>query len=391
MPRGLGIGNDWEVALDEALEGLAPDPDLALVFASDRYGGYLQSIVNSVRERLRPRAIAGCTGQAIIGPGREVEDGAAISVLALSLPGATLHPVYVRQSDVAKLDAEGLQAVLGADEGDVHAWLLFADPFTLDVDALVGKLGEAYPDMPVIGGMASAKTNPRKTYVFSDEGVMDAGCVLVGVGGAWTVEAVVSQGAEPLGQPWTITETDQNLVKTIAGRPALEVLIETVQDLPEDLQERAGRNLLVGLAIDEYQEQFSRGDFLIRNLMGADQRTGAVAIGAAPRVGQTIQFHMRDSEAADEELRLMLETKQLTMGGVEPAGALVCSCNGRGVGLFGTPDHDARVLGERFEGLAAAGFFCNGEIGPVGNKTFVHGFTASIGLFVPVTPGAASE
>jgi small ligand-binding sensory domain FIST len=161
------------------------------------------------------------------------------------------------------------------------------------------------------------------------------------------------------------------------------VLTETMQALPDDVRERAARNLLVGLAMDEYRDEFRRGDFLIRNIMGADRESGAIAIGAYPRVGQTIQFHMRDAEAADDELRLMLEAAGLAMHGAGPAGAVVCSCNGRGQGLFGAPDHDAAAVQQRFGALPVAGFFCNGEIGPVGGTNFVHGFTASIGFFVP--------
>jgi small ligand-binding sensory domain FIST len=193
---------------------------------------------------------------------------------------------------------------------------------------------------------------------------------------------VVSQGAEPIGQSWTITDVEQNIVKTIGGRPALEVLIETLQGLPAPVQERASRNLLAGLAMDEYRDEFRRGDFLIRNLVGVDQETGAIAVGTYPRVGQTIQFQVRDARAADEELAEMLGGAVEALGETA-AGALLCSCNGRGAGLFGEPHHDATAVAKRFGQLPVAGFFCNGEIGPVGGRNFVHGFTASIAFFVP--------
>ena len=185
-----------------------------------------------------------------------------------------------------------------------------------------------------------------------------------------------------------MTDARGNLLVTIGGRPAYEVLVETLRGLPPDVRARAARNLVIGLAMDEYSDRFGRGDFLIRNLLGIDRETGALTVGANPRVGQTVQFQMRDPQAADEDLRLLLESAEEALGDLRPAGALLCACNGRGVGLFGVPDHDARLLADRFDRVPIAGFFCNGEIGPVGARPFLHGFTASIGLFVPSEPRA---
>jgi small ligand-binding sensory domain FIST len=151
------------------------------------------------------------------------------------------------------------------------------------------------------------------------------------------------------------------------------------------VQIRARTNLLVGLAADEYRDRFGRGDFVIRNLLGVDHASGALALSATPRVGQTVQFQIRDAGAADDELRTMLSATHTELGGRSPVAALLCSCNGRGTGLFGTPDHDALALAGEFGSVPAAGFFCNGEIGPVGGVPFLHGFTASIGLIVPTS------
>jgi len=186
----------------------------------------------------------------------------------------------------------------------------------------------------------------------------------------------------PIGQPWTITSADRDIVWTIGNRPALEVLQETIEGLSEDVRERASHNLLVGLAIDEYKHDLQQGDFLIRNLMGVDRRTGAVGINALPRVGQTIQFQVRDAEAADEDLRQQLARVQNELEGVETAGGLLCTCNGRGVGLFEVADHDAQAIKDALGNLPLSGFFCNGEIGPVGQRIFLHGFTASLAFFV---------
>jgi small ligand-binding sensory domain FIST len=197
------------------------------------------------------------------------------------------------------------------------------------------------------------------------------------------VRSVVSQGCAPIGETWTITGATGNVLESIGMRPALDVLMDTFHALPPEMQDRASRNLLVGLAMNEYQDDFGRGDFLIRNIMGIDRDSGVIAIGALPRVGQTIQFQIRDPTAAGEDLHALLAKARDELGDQRPVGALLCCCNGRGAGLFGEPDHDVRVVSDLMGPLPVAGFFCNGEIGPVGGKNFLHGFTASMAFIVP--------
>jgi len=201
------------------------------------------------------------------------------------------------------------------------------------------------------------------------------------IGGLYRDLWLGAQGAEPLGQPWIVTACEANTVKTLGSRPALEVLQETLMELDDATRERAVRNLLVGLAMNEYKETHERGDFLIRNVMSADRESGAVAINAIPRVGQTFQFQFRDAQAADDDLRARLsDLRDALQPDEEVLGALLCSCNGRGRGLFGEPDHDAAALSDIFGPVPTAGFFCNGEIGPVGGENYLHGFTASIAV-----------
>jgi small ligand-binding sensory domain FIST len=175
---------------------------------------------------------------------------------------------------------------------------------------------------------------------------------------------------------------DQNIIYQIGNRPAYEVLLETFSSLSQEEQKKARGNLFVGLVIDEYQEEFHRGDFLVRNLLGADPKTGCLAVGAFPRAGQTLQFQRRDAAAATEDMTVLLEQAQQRLGGVRLYGGCLCSCNGRGQRLFGAPHHDARLVQQSLGPLALTGFFCNGEIGPVGERSYLHGYTASLALFV---------
>lgn len=388
---GIGRNADWRAALAEARKQMrlpheSDAVDVCFLFASAEYADDFRQLLAATSVATGARLLIGCSGQGVIGVGREVEDEPALALLVLRLPGAVLQPIRITQDDLQRLDVpEYWHTFTDVRPGRVNAWLLFADPFTLDTEGLLAVLSGAYPGVPVVGGMASGDFRRRRTHVFLNEQAYDQGAVALALGGAYSIRTIVSQGCTPIGDPWIITRAEGQLIQTIAQRPAHEVLVETVRGLPAQMQRRVSGNLLVGLAIDEHRAEFGRGDFLIRNLLGVDRQSGALAISAIPRTGQTMQFQLRDAAAADEDLEAMLGAAKAALAGQQPMAALLCACNGRGVGLFGRPDHDAAVLAHRLGEIPVAGFFCNGEIGPVGLRNFLHGFTASIALVVGTT------
>ena len=395
MTTGAAVARhpDWRDALADLI-GQIPllagedEVHLALLFASSEYREEFPDLVARARQLTGARLLVGCSGQGVIGASKEIEGEPALALLAFSLPGAELTAVHLTQEELESCrtpqDWHRLTAV--APE-DASAWLLFADPFTLDAEALLEGLSAGYPGTPLVGGLASGDPRLRATHLFLNGEVYDRGAVALALGGPYTVRTIVSQGAAPIGDTWTITGAQGHIIETIAQRPAYQVLVDTLRALPPAMQRRAQGNLLVGLAMDEQRGEFRRGDFLIRNLMEVNEERGTLTVGALPRVGQTIQFQLRDPDAADEDLRELLERARKELGARRPVGALLCSCNGRGVGLFGTPDHDARTLVDLLGPIAVAGFFCNGEIGPVGEHNFLHGFTASIALVIPEETG----
>ena len=394
MRTGAAVAKhaDWRDALADLI-GQIPllsgehEVNLALLFASSEYREEFPDLVARARQLTGARLLVGCSGQGVIGAGREVEGEPALALLAFSLPGAELKAVHLTQEELESCRTpQDWHRLTGVAPEDASAWLLFADPFTLDAEALLDGLSAGYPGTPLVGGLASGDPRLRGTHLFLNGQVYDRGAVALSLGGPYAVRTIVSQGAAPIGDTWTITGAQGHIIETIAQRPAYQVLVDTLRALPPAVQRRAQGNLLVGLAMDEHRGEFRRGDFLIRNLMGVDQESGALTVGALPRVGQTIQFQLRDPDAADEDLRELLERARTELGPRRPVGALLCSCNGRGVGLFGTPDHDARTLVDLLGPIAVAGFFCNGEIGPVGEQNFLHGFTASIALVIPEEP-----
>jgi small ligand-binding sensory domain FIST len=386
---GIGSGPEWPVALgaalDTALDPLASSPPhLLVVFANHAFSRGYPDLLRTAAERTGAHEIIGCSGSGVIGAEREVEGEPAIAVLAMRFPdGARVRVEHARQHDVEQMrETPGAwSARLGIEPAACTGLIVIADPFTLDVQALIDGLARDYPTVTTVGGLASGAPTAQRTFVFANSKVFGEGAVVVGFGGSVALRAVVSQGCEPIGEPWTITDADGHTVRRIGNRPAYEVLIETLSALDERERLRVSRNLLVGLAMDEYRDEFRRGDFLIRNLMGVDRSSGALSVGAYPRVGQTLQFQVRDARAADDELRHLLGSTAADLSAL-PAAALLFACNGRGVGLFGGPDHDVRATRELLGQPAIAGFFCNGEIGPVGGATYLHGFTASLGLFV---------
>src|SRR5438034_1491256 len=259
--------------------------------------------------------------------------------------------------------------------------LIIGEPFTTPVEALLGELRKRYPNGPAIGGMASGAHQPGGNRLIYNGQAVEEGTVGVAVTGAVCIRTVVSQGCRPIGDRFMITQADQNVIHELSGKPALECLREVFSLLSPAEQRQAERALHLGVVIDEHKGQFERGDFLIRNLIGVDQKTGSLAVADYVRVGQTVQFQIRDGASASEDLRALLTGEREDTHAGDPIGALLFSCNGRGQRFFRTPHHDVTAVREKMGGIPVGGFFAMGEIGPVGGNNFLHGYTASVALF----------
>jgi small ligand-binding sensory domain FIST len=354
----------------QLLEAGGTGPDLVTVFATAPQLGALEDIVRATRQLLGPRTLVGASAVSVLGGSREVEEHAAVAMFA-SWGGAPVLPVRLE----ASAGPDG-PVVRGAEPltGAVGTLVLLGDPFSFPVEQFLATMAERAPDLAVVGGMASAARQPGANRIVLDGALHTGGAVAALIDPSVPVSTVVSQGCRPIGEPFTVTRAERNVVYELAGRPALDRLQEVVEGLDEHERALAARGLHVGRVIDEHQLDFGRGDFLVRGVLGADRDAGAVAVGDEVEVGSTLQFQVRDEVSADEDLREL-------MAGRRADGALVFTCNGRGSQLFGAPDHDAAVISEALDGAPVAGMFCAGEVGPVGRRNFVHGFTASVALF----------
>lgn len=364
-------------AAEVARSGLHGPPDLCVTFAGPHHLAHLDEALVEISARTGAQATLGCGAAGVLGPGREIESGPGAVVWAAELPGATIEPFQA--SGELGDEAGDVEGVPEAGGESANAVLVLADPYRFPAGSLLERLNEEWPGTPVLGGLASAAVQGVAPLVLDGELVTDAGavgCVLRGV----DLMPCVSQGAMPVGQEMAVTAAEGNVIHELAFKPALERLGEVVAALPTDERKQAAAGMLMGVVIDENRPEHERGDFLVRPIVGADRDSGAVAVGESVRVGQTVRLHVRDGVSADADLREALHVQSGAMGEAGAAGALMFTCNGRGRGMFGVADHDADAVEET---LAApvGGFFCAGEIGPVGGRNFLHGFTATLAIF----------
>jgi small ligand-binding sensory domain FIST len=348
--------------------------DLAFLFLSPAHLDEAEAAAEAVREELAPRHLLGCVAEGVVAGVRELEEGPAVAVWAGVLSGAEIECFHV--GAVQREDGIAVAGVPVLD--DPGLVLLLVDPRTFPAEPFLTRLNEAHERVPLVGGIAAGGRRPGAQALILDDAVHSEGAVGAVVSGL-PVLTVVSQGCRPVGHEAVITRCEGNVVYELAGRRALERLRGEIAALSFEEQALAARGLLVGLVIDENRPEYDTGDFLMRGLLGADNATGALALGDTVRVGQTLRFFVRDAASADADLRQALGG---TLRHARPAGALLFTCNGRGTNMFPEPDHDARVVAVLLGTQALAGFFCGGEIGPVGGKAFLHGFTATLAVFL---------
>lgn len=383
----LSTRSETSAAVDEICtaikQQLAFPPDLVFVFFSSHHAPQAEMMAGVLIAQLGTANVLGCTAEAVAGVGREIEDEPAISVWCASLPRTQLRLLHLKFEKTADGGViagwpDDLAEPLPAD-----SFLLFlADPFFFPADMLLERLNEDRPGFRVVGGMASGGHSPGENRLIYGKEVHTEGAIAVLIDGPLQLRTVVSQGCRPIGRPMVITKAERNIIYELGGRPALIQLKEIFDVLPTREQALVQNGLHVGRVVSEYQEKFEAGDFLVRNVIGIDPKNGAIAVGDYMRVGQTVQFHIRDAETADAELKQLL-AKVRVAGLHRQAGALLFTCNGRGSRLFREPDHDAGTIAASLGKIPLAGFFAQGEIGPVGGQNFQHGFTASIAILEP--------
>lgn len=386
--------------VDRVQKSLTATPDLGLVFISSAYASEYSRLMPLLRDQLSVPVLIGCGGSGIIGMNshgetQEIEGEPALSLSLAHLPDVKVQAFHIPGDGLPDLDSppNAWVDLIGVPPQEEPHFILLADPFSAINDLLQG-LDFAYPGSSKVGGMTSAGAMGVQSALFCNYQLYREGTVGVALSGNIVLETIVAQGCRPIGETYQVTSCERNIVLELAtqdnieqtsseieSRRPLEVLRDLLQSLSEEDRQLAQHSLFVGVARDEFKQQLGHGDFLIRNLLGVDPRVGAIAIGDRVRPGQRIQFHLRDARTSEEDLELLLHRYQKDSSGTtEAAGALMFACLGRGKGLYGKPDFDSQLFGRYLNNIQLSGFFCNGEIGPVGGSTFLHGYTSVFGI-----------
>ncbi len=359
-------------------------PDLAVVFVSSHHSQSYPDAPGLFANCLGAKILIGCSAAGVIGGGQEVERRPGVAISAAVLPGVEITPFDLSQDELPSPDAApgDWHALLGIRPDDCPAIMLLPDPFTLRSDHLLAGLDFAYPSTVKIGGLASGGGQPGTNALFLNDRTIRSGAVGVAFTGDLAVETVVARGCRPIGKPLMVTDAELNVISKLGDMTPLDVLRELFESASVREKRLIRRSLQIGIVMDRLAQDRSEGEFLIRNVLGADEEDGTLAVGEMVQEGQVVQFFIRDAQAADEDLRMMLEeyVDNLDEGDV-PASALLFSCLGRGQYLYGSPDHDIAMFTDMVADIPITGFFSNGEIGQVGDQTFLHGYTASFALF----------
>jgi small ligand-binding sensory domain FIST len=350
--------------------------DLAVVFASGAHLAAPEATLEGVHDVLEPDVLIGCGAGGIVGGGREIEGGTAVTVWAASFADGAVSTFHAEVQEVD--DGVAIRGV--PDLRGAGGAILLPDPYSFPTDAVLSELHELSPGVPVLGGVSSARTLRGEAALFVGEEVVAGGAVGVRFDGVELLPCV-SQGATPIGPELTITAGEGRIIHELAGRPALAALRSVIEELGDDERRILAEGMLLGIVVERGRPDYLHGDFLVRSVLGGDPETGTIAVGAPISAGQVVRVHARDAASADRDLHEALGLRRRALGSDVPAGALIFTCNGRGRGMFGVRDHDAAALAAELGAIPAAGFFAAGEIGPVGGESFLHGFTATVAVF----------
>jgi small ligand-binding sensory domain FIST len=369
-------------SLERELGGASPD--LVLAFVSPNHRAVWDAVPRLLGDAFPGAVRVGCSAGGVIGGGHEVENAGAISLAGAVLPGARVEGFRLDPGSEPDdtTDATRWAGRLPVSPGTTPTIVLLPDPFTCEAERLVDVIDRGLEGATVVGGLASGARQAGTNMVFSDRGAWGNGAVGLAIEGGHRLDTIVAQGCRPVGNPMFITGCERHLVTELDGRPPLEILHELFSELDERDQELLRYSLFLGVVMRPEGVRHGHGDFLIRNLAGIDATTGALRVAATVAPGQVVQFHLRDRVTSAQDLQDHLEAfRDRSPGGL--GGGLMFSCLGRGTNLYGEPDHDSRLIREVLGELPVGGFFCNGEIGPVQGRTFVHGYTSALAVFSP--------
>lgn len=383
----------------ELRSGSLVRPDILVVFGSFHHRALFSDVLEVLRGDLHPAHLLACTAKSVVSDRLELEDGPAISALALSLPGVVARPFHFDIADgPPSVWSDSFirdRVALPPDEGDAHGVLphrgtiMVSDPFSINaaeaaaaIDRAAGPQGAR-----VIGGIASGASHAGLNVLAADRRIAHMGAVGLSIFGDVQIDFVTSSGCRPVGAPMVVTKARGGEIHELGGKPALSAARAMADALSESERAHFANGLLVGIAVNAAKPRLGRGDFLVRPVQALDAARGIITLPEAIAVGTTVQFQVRDASTAHEDLDMLLDAEMLR----DPAAAaLLFTCYLRGSRLYGDAENDAALLSRRLGGLPIAGFHTAGEIAPIGRRSQLHTQTAAVALFRSARPRGAA-
>ncbi len=373
---------DPEQVVRQLTDHVGNDFDMGVLFITPHSKSHIEDIARRLHEEVNIKNFVACTSAGVIGSEVELENHPAAVLFLAKLPEAKIKPFFIDQKQIEKFSLDqDFHNFFDIYPQDNPTFFLFPDPFLVDLNLFILGMNKAYAGSAIVGGLASGASSAKGNVLMINQQSYNQGIIGMVVSGDVKMDVIVSQGCRPVGESYIVTKAEKNIIYEIAGEPFLHVLRKIFLKLSDEEQKLIQQALLIGVVTNEYKHDLSRGDFLIRSVTGVDQETGAVSIGDVIKPGQTIQIHIRDAKTAKDDLTQLLTSFQKKMKTSKPRGAMIFSCNGRGAGLFKEPNHDIKLIQKYIGPIPVSGFFSVGEIGPIGGKNFIHGFTDSIVVF----------
>jgi small ligand-binding sensory domain FIST len=373
-----------ERACEQVLLGLGrQEPNLLIVFVSSEHAAHFDELVPALRREFESAFLFGCCAEGVIGGGREIEDLPAVSLTGALLPGVNFKGAHLDAADVPPVYAEPRvwEDSLRLTDNQQPSFLTLADPLSFEMETFLKGLDRVYPSAPKVGGLASGARQPGGNVLYLNDQVYRSGCITLALTGNVQIDTVVAQGCRPIGDPMFVTAAHENLIRELDGATPRDVLAELFERISASDRELFSQSLFLGLAMRKGASQYVPGDFLIRNILGMDPQSGALWVNSNIAANSVVQFHLRDASASAYDLERTLTSYTSAQLSRPAEGALLFSCLGRGIGLYGQADHDSNAFRRLVADVPIGGFFGNGEIGPVQNTTYLHGYTSAFAVF----------
>ena len=360
--------DSWGRAAKECVAGLGARPDganLGFVYVTDVFAADLSSILTYVRQKTGIEHWVGGVGLGVCAGVEEYFDHPAVAVMAASFPESAFRVFPTISEDTGELPADFRSWV---DSAQPSFGIVHGDPENANTPRLIEALGRDTSGF-LVGGLTSSRTVSLQVA----EGVTEGGVSGVLFAPEVPVATGLSQGCAPIGESHVVSDSVDNVIIGLDGRPALDVFKDDIGEvLARDLNRVAGY-IHAAFPI----EGSDTGDYVVRNLIGIDPARGWLAVGDSVETGSRVMFVRRDPESAEGDLVGMLDKLKRRFD-APPRGGIYISCVARGANMFGEVGREMELIRDRLGAFPLIGFYASGEI----SNSRLYAYTGVLTLFL---------